>query len=506
MIVWLNQVGRELLPSFAVHTVEIFLFVCAIWMVDRVLRLDLETRYALWSLGLLKLWIPPFISLSVPTSVPLHNLKLPTLLITQAIPIDANPSASLSWLGLAVGVWICACAVLGLRVIGVNLALGRRLRLAETIVPDRAHSDAWPGLQLFESSTLTAPILIGFRRPRVYLPSGWQRWPARHLQAVLRHEQSHWHHRDVWVLTIQTASLVVFGLNPIIWVLHRKLNHLRELRADEAVLTDDPSMTPASYSTLLLQFVQSSRTRVSSAGSLAFAADPSDLSRRVDHILSREGIRMLRRRRSVSVILIFTALILPASVRGIGVGSSAPPPSPNSDDYEFFQLETKPTLSRGVKPVFPEEARKQKIGGKVFLRFRVNEEGIVDSVLVLKGEEILKQAAVEAIRQMKFTPGRVGGNPVNTWMSQVIRFDLEDGASKPAKSKSTISLWVKGRDEILFDFSETIPASNLRSVLERKQDGRTQIEIRFDRDVKQKVIGRVIQATRIQGVEVVIKQ
>ena len=106
-----------------------------------------------------------------------------------------------------------------------------------------------------------------------------------------------------------------------------------------------------------------------------------------------------------------------------------PPPPPGSDDMEeeileFYMVEDKPTLKKGARPKYPEIARKAGLQGKVFVRFHVGKDGKVHEVQILKGEEIFRQAAIDAVMQFVFTPAMQNDKSVSVWMSQVIRFDL----------------------------------------------------------------------------------
>ena len=75
--------------------------------------------------------------------------------------------------------------------------------------------------------------------------------------------------------------------------------------------------------------------------------------------------------------------------------------------------------------VYPEEAKAKKIEGKVFVQFRVTTKGDADTALALKGEEILRPAATSAFMSARFKPGEIDGKPVNVWLQQVVRFDLD---------------------------------------------------------------------------------
>ena len=105
-----------------------------------------------------------------------------------------------------------------------------------------------------------------------------------------------------------------------------------------------------------------------------------------------------------------------------------PPPPPGSRDeeeiLEFYMVEQKPELVHSVNPIYPEIARKAGLTGKVFLKFLVDKSGRVSNVTVLKGQEIFRQAAIDAVLQFRFEPAQQNDRPVSVWMTQPMSFRL----------------------------------------------------------------------------------
>lgn len=81
-------------------------------------------------------------------------------------------------------------------------------------------------------------------------------------------------------------------------------------------------------------------------------------------------------------------------------------------------------IKKNIK--YPEELKKEKIEGKVIVRFNVNTEGKTDAISILKGVHPLMDA--EAIRVISalgpFKPGKQGGVPVNVWYMAPVTFSL----------------------------------------------------------------------------------
>jgi TonB family protein len=75
---------------------------------------------------------------------------------------------------------------------------------------------------------------------------------------------------------------------------------------------------------------------------------------------------------------------------------------------------------------YPEEARAQKIEGRVIVRFVVSAEGRTEAISVIRGVHPLLDA--EAIRVVssfpKFEPGMQGGKPVDVWYMCPVSFSL----------------------------------------------------------------------------------
>ena len=106
---------------------------------------------------------------------------------------------------------------------------------------------------------------------------------------------------------------------------------------------------------------------------------------------------------------------------------TTPPASGDADSskvLEFYMVEAKPKVLHSVKPVHPEEALRDSLEGKVFLKFIVNLDGSVSDVRVLRGPEVFHQAAIDAVSQVRFKPAEHNGKVVAVWMTQPITFRL----------------------------------------------------------------------------------
>lgn len=62
------------------------------------------------------------------------------------------------------------------------------------------------------------------------------------------------------------------------------------------------------------------------------------------------------------------------------------------------------TIKARINPIYPEIARRMKIGGLVKLEASVSPDGKVISVKTLSGNRMLSSAAEDAVKQWKFAP------------------------------------------------------------------------------------------------------
>jgi TonB family protein len=86
-----------------------------------------------------------------------------------------------------------------------------------------------------------------------------------------------------------------------------------------------------------------------------------------------------------------------------------------------------------VEPVYPEEARLQRISGIVILGTVIDHTGAVKDIKVLKGlPNGLSEAAVDAVKQWVFKPATVNGEAVDVLFNITINFKLDKKDSDDA--------------------------------------------------------------------------
>jgi TonB family protein len=81
-------------------------------------------------------------------------------------------------------------------------------------------------------------------------------------------------------------------------------------------------------------------------------------------------------------------------------------------------------LIKRVSPEYPEEARQKSIQGTVVLNVVLRKDGSVTVQNVAEGDPILSPAAIEAVRQWRYTPTVLNGQPVEVQTKISVVFTL----------------------------------------------------------------------------------
>jgi len=99
------------------------------------------------------------------------------------------------------------------------------------------------------------------------------------------------------------------------------------------------------------------------------------------------------------------------------------PPQPNMLIQVSSTMQESKVLLK-VSPAYPEIARSAHISGKVILSAIIDEEGMVSSLKVLSGHPFLRDAAYQAVKQWKYSPTLMNGQPVSTQAPVTVIFIL----------------------------------------------------------------------------------
>jgi periplasmic protein TonB len=81
-------------------------------------------------------------------------------------------------------------------------------------------------------------------------------------------------------------------------------------------------------------------------------------------------------------------------------------------------------IIKKVQPVYPPQARQIRLEGKVELQAKISPSGSISSVKQLSGDPVLGRAAMDAVRQWKYKPYHLNGEPVEVETQVTVNFKL----------------------------------------------------------------------------------
>ena len=136
-----------------------------------------------------------------------------------------------------------------------------------------------------------------------------------------------------------------------------------------------------------------------------------------------DAIRMLQ----TAIGVLQQASVLPRLQPSVTAAPAAPP-----RDRVFLPGDTvrvggdikEPKKIRHVAPVYPEVAQQARVQGVVILEALIDDSGNVANAIIMRSVPLLDQAALDAVRQWRFTPTLVNGVPVNVIMTVTVNFTL----------------------------------------------------------------------------------
>lgn len=118
---------------------------------------------------------------------------------------------------------------------------------------------------------------------------------------------------------------------------------------------------------------------------------------------------------------------LPGGVAGgvlHGVLSASPAPPPPLPIRVGGRVQNA-RLTRRVAPEYPPEAIEEQVSGRVEIEAIVSFDGTIRGLKLISGHPLLAPAAIEAVRQWRYTPTRLNGQTVEVITNIEVLFNLE---------------------------------------------------------------------------------
>ena len=314
----------QALPTLALVSLLAVILLLLVPVLNR--RAAAGVRCLIWGALLLRLLLPfsLYAPIQVDVEVPANSRLLPLEEDSAGISgvagsqeeEAAEPSGRAFPWGLLL--WGAGAAMFWGWHAGVMLRFRRRAERMRRPWPPE-----WPqpeSMSARVSAGVTGPVLVGWRRPRLYLPA--EGWDGEALEWIYAHEDRHRRSGDI---LIKYGLLLVRGLlwfHPVVHWLAFQLRRDLELRCDEAVLKNLEAGQRLAYGETLLRMA--GRGRGLPFPAAGFLGRRSLMRERIEEVL-REG----RRRRGTWLLLPVAAMLLGISLVAVmPVAAALPLPLP----------------------------------------------------------------------------------------------------------------------------------------------------------------------------------
>lgn len=175
-------------------------------------------------------------------------------------------------------------------------------RLQQIAVEEARLAGIGGEIRLLASPLAQSPMLVGFFRPTILLPS--EHLPDGNARFILAHELTHFRRKDLWKKLLFLMVRCAHWFNPIVYLLNRDFSRWLETSCDEYVVSSLDRDQRKEYGRLLIDYAPASRY----AGPklyVSFASCRYKLKRRISIMLNSD-----KKSRSLLGLVLAIALVV----------------------------------------------------------------------------------------------------------------------------------------------------------------------------------------------------
>ena len=248
-------------------------------------------------------------------------------------------------------VWLVVALILIIRKITIYQDFVKYIRAGRTEVSDTeildrlaligAQSGVKKPVELYTNSFISSPLLLGFFRPCIVLPSA--NLEPIDLEYTLLHELKHYKHRDMFYKWLVQLVICLHWFNPLAYVMGREVGRACELACDEAVIKALDLQGRRAYGDTLLK-------AIGFGGSYKDALASVSLNENSELLKERLGAIMKYKKKSKATIVITSVLTILFTIGAISIGAYA------ASEISF--IDNKPNhfdIPINTEPISPED-------------------------------------------------------------------------------------------------------------------------------------------------------
>ena len=224
-------------------------------------------------------------------------------------------------------VWLVAALGLLIRKITIYQGFMRYIRAGLTPVSDIERLDELSivaeqsgikkPIELCVNPLVSSPLLIGFFRPCIVLPSA--DIPEKDFRYIILHELTHYKRRDMFYKWLVQITVCLHWFNPLVYLMSREITKACEFSCDEAVLAKMGSSNAQDYGKTLLDAMAAVGRYKENLGAVTLSENKQLLKERLGAIM-----KFREQSRSVKILTVLLTLCVVLGAAFVGVYSLGP--------------------------------------------------------------------------------------------------------------------------------------------------------------------------------------
>lgn len=107
-----------------------------------------------------------------------------------------------------------------------------------------------------------------------------------------------------------------------------------------------------------------------------------------------------------------------------GTGVNVAPARPTASRVRVSEGVSAGLLLAPIRPIYPAIAKAARVSGTVVVEAIISKTGIIESLHVVSGPEMLRRAAIDAISAARYQPYRLNGEPTEVQTTITVNFTL----------------------------------------------------------------------------------
>lgn len=217
----------------------------------------------------------------------------------------------------------------------------------------------WVEKNIYEAKNLKTPFVLGFLRPKIFLPNGLH---DEERSYILLHEQTHINRYDHIIKPVAFLILSVHWFNPLVWVAFMLMSRDMEFSCDERVLKkmNSDMDIKKSYASSLLSLA--TERHILNGSPLAFGE--GNVKGRIKNVLNYRKPRFW---------LLFFSIVLMIAV---GIGLISNPVKKGKDALGQMADSNNILLSEEASLELPEKSAAEILSDLANLQFSINRDQI----------------------------------------------------------------------------------------------------------------------------------